>query len=205
MRPGVEGIGLNGDNGRVSTLNLPSLSRPRGRLVPLTLLILLGVAAVDQVAKQWMLDNLEPGVPVPVLGDWFRFYLLFNPGAAFGMGENSTWLFTTIQFLFVLGVLIASPFLRDRGMAVGLALIGGGALGNLLDRLFREPGFWFGHVVDYISVGDFAIFNIADASITVGVVVFVLAMFLAEQREAAARREEGTEENVSERKDDVER
>ena len=56
----------------------------------------------------------------------------------------------------------------------------GGALGNLCDRLFRDPGFWVGHVVDYISVGDFAVFNLADAAITVGVGVFILATLATE-------------------------
>ncbi|MDN8986006.1 signal peptidase II, partial [Staphylococcus aureus] len=87
-----------------------------------------------------------------VIGDWFRLYLLFNPGAAFSMGQDSTWLFTTIQLAFVVGALIAAPRIKDRWEALGLAMIAGGALGNLIDRLLREPGFWFGHVVDYISV-----------------------------------------------------
>ena len=145
--------------------------------------IILVVAVIDQATKALMLAWLEPGVPVPVIGDWFRFLLLFNPGAAFSMGENSTWLFTTIQLAFVIGIAIAAPRIRDRGQALGLALIAGGALGNLTDRLFREPGFWFGHVVDFISVGAFAVFNIADSAITVGVVVFVLAMFAEERRQ----------------------
>lgn len=144
--------------------------------------IILVVAAIDQVTKAVMLAWLEPGVPVPVIGDWFRFFLLFNPGAAFSMGENSTWLFTTIQLAFVIGIAIAAPRIRDRGQALGLALIAGGALGNLIDRLFREPGFWFGHVVDFISVGSFAVFNIADAAITIGVAVFIIAMFIEERK-----------------------
>jgi len=145
--------------------------------------IILAVAAVDQVVKAIMLSSLEPGVPVPVIGDWFRFFLLFNPGAAFSMGADSTWLFTTIQLTFVVVIAILAPKIRDRWQAVGLAMIAGGALGNLIDRLFRDPGFWFGHVVDYISVGGFAVFNIADASITCGVVVFVNAMLTEERRE----------------------
>ena len=158
------------------------LSRPAPRNVAFMAVIILVVAAIDQATKALMLLWLEPGQPVPVIGDWFRFLLLFNPGAAFSMGENSTWLFTTIQLAFVVGIAIAAPRIHDRGQALGLALIAGGALGNLIDRLFREPGFWFGHVVDFISVGGFAVFNLADAAITVGVVVFVIAMFLEERR-----------------------
>ncbi|AJE33578.1 lipoprotein signal peptidase [Corynebacterium humireducens NBRC 106098 = DSM 45392] len=148
--------------------------------------IILAVAAIDQATKALMLAWLEPGVPFPVIGDWFRFLLLFNPGAAFSMGENSTWLFTTIQLLFVVGISVAARRIHDRGQAFGLALIAGGALGNLIDRLFREPGFWFGHVVDFISVGGFAVFNVADAAITVGVVVFVLVLFLEERKAKVA-------------------
>ncbi len=168
------------------------------RNVGLILAVVAAVAAADQLVKQWVMNNLEMGAAYPVIGDWFRLYLILNPGAAFGMGENSTWLFTTIQLVFSAGVLIASPFIRDRGVAVGLAMIGGGALGNLIDRLFREPGFWFGHVVDYISVGNFAIFNLADASISVGVVVFFIAMLLEDRREAEAQSVETTERGSEE-------
>ncbi|WP_040087502.1 signal peptidase II [Corynebacterium humireducens] len=161
-------------------------SRPSSRNVTFMAVIILAVAAIDQATKALMLAWLEPGVPFPVIGDWFRFLLLFNPGAAFSMGENSTWLFTTIQLLFVVGISVAARRIHDRGQAFGLALIAGGALGNLIDRLFREPGFWFGHVVDFISVGGFAVFNVADAAITVGVVVFVLVLFLEERKAKVA-------------------
>ena len=100
------------------------------------------------------------------------------------MGQDSTWLFTCIQIVFVVGILIYAPRVRHRWVGVGLALVAGGALGNLIDRLFREPSFFLGHVVDYISVGSFAVFNIADAAITTGVVVFVIGIFM-EDRDTA--------------------
>ncbi|WP_293768764.1 signal peptidase II [uncultured Corynebacterium sp.] len=160
------------------------VSQTAKRYVGLMAAIVVGVAVLDQATKQLMLSLLTEGEPLYIIGHWFRFYLLFNPGAAFSMGgEGSTWLFTTIQLLFVVGAAIAAPRITDRGQAIGLAMIAGGALGNLTDRLFRAPGFWFGHVVDFISVGDFAVFNIADASITCGVLVFVVFMFLADRRE----------------------
>lgn len=146
------------------------------------------VAIIDQVTKTLMLNWLEPGVPVPVIGDWFRFYLLFNPGAAFSMGQDSTWLFTTIQIVFILGVAIYAPRVTDRWVGFGLALIAGGAAGNLMDRLFREPQFFLGHVVDFISVGNFAVFNIADSAITIGVIVFIIAMFSEEIRQTRAEK-----------------
>ena len=155
---------------------LAVMNRQRRRVV----LIMALIAVVDQAVKQLMLSWLEPGVPMPVIGDWFRFYLLFNSGAAFSMGESLTWLFTTIQLAFVAGALVVAPKLHGRWEVLGVALIAGGALGNVIDRLFRSPGFFFGHVVDYISVGSFAVFNIADACITVGVAVLLAAMLLTE-------------------------
>lgn len=159
------------------------VSQTAKRYVGLMVAIIVVVAVIDQATKQLMLSILSEGQPLRVIGDWFRFYLLFNPGAAFSLGANgSTWLFSTIQLAFVVGVLIAAPRIHVRGEAVGLAMVAGGALGNLCDRLFRAPGFWFGHVVDYISVGNFAVFNIADASITCGVAVFIGFMFLEDRR-----------------------
>lgn len=76
--------------------------------------VMLIVAALDQAVKQLMVTWLEPGQAVPVIGDWFRFYLLFNPGAAFSMGQNSTWLFTTIQLVFVIGALWFGPRMDTR-------------------------------------------------------------------------------------------
>lgn len=162
-------------------------ARPVPQHFKVVVAVMLIVAVLDQVVKQIMVSWLEPGQAVPVIGDWFRFYLLLNPGAAFSMGQNSTWLFTTIQLVFVLGALYFGPRVDTKWEAFGLALIAGGALGNLIDRLFREPGFWFGHVVDYISVGRFAVFNLADSAITVGVVIFVIATFVAEKSAAHGR------------------
>ncbi|WP_049361092.1 signal peptidase II [Corynebacterium aurimucosum] len=159
------------------------MSQKRRSKTGLIAAVVIAVALVDQAVKQIMLSILNEGEPLPVIGDWFRFTLLFNPGAAFSMGgEGSTWLFTTIQLVFVLGVAVAAPRITHSGQAVGLALIAGGALGNFADRIFRAPGFWFGHVVDYISVGSFAVFNIADAAITCGVVLFIITMVLEERK-----------------------
>ncbi|WP_410493517.1 signal peptidase II [Corynebacterium tuberculostearicum] len=159
------------------------MSQKRRSKTGLIAAVVIAVALLDQAVKQVMLSLLTEGEPLPVIGHWFRFTLLFNPGAAFSMGgEGSTWLFTTIQLVFVLGVAIAAPRITHSGQAVGLALIAGGALGNFADRIFRAPGFWFGHVVDYISVGSFAVFNIADAAITCGVVLFISTMLLEERK-----------------------
>ncbi|AZA11754.1 Lipoprotein signal peptidase [Corynebacterium gerontici] len=146
--------------------------------------IIAVVAMADQLVKHLMLNSLSVGEVRYIIGEWFRFRLLFNSGAAFSFGEGATWVFTFIQLAFVLAVLVLASKVRDHWSAVGLALMAGGALGNVIDRLFRAPGFFVGHVVDFISVGNFAVFNLADAAITCGVVVFVIGMFIAERRGA---------------------
>ena len=144
--------------------------------------IMAAVGIVDQILKQIMMSTLTPGEPFYLIGDWFRLLLVFNPGAAFSLGSDSTWVFTTIQLAFVIGALFLAPKLQTKWEVVGLSLIAGGALGNLIDRLFRDPGFWFGHVVDYISIGSFAVFNFADMAINVGVAVFILSLFFTGEK-----------------------
>ncbi|WKD60801.1 Lipoprotein signal peptidase [Corynebacterium ciconiae DSM 44920] len=139
--------------------------------------IIAVVAVVDQVLKELVLQTVNPARPVEVIGEWARIVLVFNSGAAFSMGQNHTWVFTTLQLGFVLGALYFGRSMVHRPQIIGVALIAGGALGNLIDRLFRAPGFFVGHVVDYISIGNFAVFNLADSAITIGVVVVIAALF----------------------------
>lgn len=157
------------------------MDRSKKSFVAFMLTIIVVIALLDQLIKTLMLNVLANGNIVYVIGEWFRFRLLFNSGAAFSLGEGHTWIFTCFQLVFVAGVVFYSPKVDHKYSALGLAMIGGGALGNLIDRLFREPQFFLGHVVDYISVGSFAVFNLADAAITIGVAIFMIAMFFEEQ------------------------
>lgn len=142
----------------------------------------LGVAAIDQASKALVLTTLSEGEILPIIGDWFRFKLLFNPGAAFSFGTSYTWVFTCIQIIFILGATLAARKLKDPWQICALALVAGGAAGNLIDRLFRAPAFFIGHVVDFISVGSFAVFNLADSAITCGVVLYILAVLTEHRR-----------------------
>ena len=173
-----------GDDGRVTNSRTPGSAtssppgpaparrwsdrRPKRGLLAATV---AAVAVVDQVTKIIAVDALEGEPPVDVIGQWFQLTLLRNPGAAFSMGTESTWLFTTIQIAFIVAVAVGSKWLRTPWPAVSAGLIAGGAAGNLIDRLFRDPSFYFGHVVDFLSVRGFAVFNLADAAITVGVIM----------------------------------
>lgn len=141
------------------------------------MMVLLGVVIVvlDQIAKVVALDALADG-PIRLIGDTVRFVLVYNPGAAFSMGTDATPVFSVLATLVVVGLLWFSRRVTETWWALGLGLILGGAAGNLVDRLVRAPGFLHGHVIDYMSVGWFPVFNIADASLTVGVVAIAFAV-----------------------------
>lgn len=136
--------------------------------------------AADQFVKYLTITNLPLQEPVPVLGEFLQLYYVRNPGAAFSLGSEVTWIFT-IALSVVAAVIIWKAFgLRSRLWAVVLGCLLGGVLGNLGDRLFREPGFPVGHVVDMISMPWMmpAIFNIADVFIVTGMIsVALLVVF----------------------------
>lgn len=136
--------------------------------------------AADQFVKHLTIQNLPLQEPVPVLGEFLQLYYVRNPGAAFSLGSDVTWIFT-IALAVVAGVIVWKAFgLRSRLWAVVLGCLLGGVLGNLTDRLFREPGFPMGHVVDMISMPWMmpAIFNVADVFIVSGMIsVALLVVF----------------------------
>lgn len=130
---------------------------------------LVSLAAVtlvlDQATKAWALAALDEGVRHPVLGDLLGLQLLFNPGAALGLATGTTWLLTLVAITVVVVIVRVSRRLGSRGWAVALGLLLGGALGNLVDRMVREPGVARGHVVDFIAYGDLFVGNVADIAI----------------------------------------
>ncbi|MFJ2553012.1 signal peptidase II [Microbacterium sp. NPDC087591] len=138
------------------------------------------VLAADQFVKYLTITNLPLQEPVPVLGEFLQLYYVRNPGAAFSLGSEVTWIFT-IALSVVAAVIIWKAFgLRSRLWAVVLGCLLGGVLGNLGDRLFRDPGFPVGHVVDMISMPWMmpAIFNVADVFIVTGMIsVALLVVF----------------------------
>ena len=156
------------------------VTRPKRSFRLAMLAIAITVGIIDQITKIIVLARLEPGVAYPIIGDWFRFFLIFNSGAAFSFGQGMTWIFTLIQLGYIIAIAFYAPRIRTLATAVSLALVAGGALGNLIDRLFRAPAFFVGHVVDFISVG----------AITVGVALFVVSAFLDARRQGAATESE---------------
>lgn len=125
-----------------------------------------GWIALDQATKHWAVEALTGAQPVPVVADWFQLRLVYNSGAAFSLGTGSTWVFTLLASVVVAVLLWNLPRVTHRGYAVAVGLLIGGAGGNLVDRLIREPGFGRGEVVDFFALPNFPVFNVADIGIT---------------------------------------
>ncbi len=147
-----------------------------------TIVVLIAaiVLAVDQYVKYLTVTHLPFEEVVPVWGQFLHLYHTTNPGAAFSLGEGVTWVFTIA--LTVVAAVIGWTMLRARSRlwAVVLGGVLGGVLGNLGDRLFRDPGFPVGHVVDMISMPWMmpAVFNIADMFIVCGMISVALLIVL---------------------------
>lgn len=133
------------------------------------------------VTKLLVVAKLEGNDPIDLLGDWLQLRGTRNAGAAFGMGEAYTIVFTLIAATVVVVILRLSRSLYSVPWAVALGLLLGGAFGNLTDRVFRSPGFLRGHVVDFVAPKHFAVFNMADSAIVVGGCLIVLLSFLGLQ------------------------
>lgn len=142
----------------------------------------LAIVALDLATKILVvatLDETTPPADQPrILGGLVYFSLLRNPGAAFSMATGMTWILALIAIGVVVYIIRIAPKLKSTWWAVCLGLVLGGAIGNLIDRIFRSPGFLQGHVVDYVSVFGpnaeyFPVFNVADSAITVGGILLV--------------------------------
>jgi signal peptidase II len=150
----------------------------------------LVAVVVDQVVKELSTKGLTEGEPVRILGGLIHLSLLRNSGAAFSLGSGFTWIFPLVTLVVIGWIGYLTRRLRSVPWAIALGLVLGGALGNLGDRLFRAPGPFQGHVVDMISLfgpyGEhFAVFNIADSCLSVGVVLAVLLELTGRQRDGS--------------------
>lgn len=169
-------------------------ARAPGRPTARALVALGGTALValvaDALTKQLAVAHLTGREPVKLLGGALYLLLVRNSGAAFSLGTGHTFIFPVITLLVVGWITWMALRLRSLPWAVALGLVLGGALGNLMDRLFRPPGPFVGHVVDFLSLFDDAgrvwpVFNLADSALCVGVVIAVLL-------ELTGRRRDGT-------------
>jgi len=151
----------------------------------------LGVATaivvLDQGTKALAVAHLEARMtPVVLVGAVFghgigpllRLTFARNSGAAFSIGAGMTWLFALLAVAISVVIWRVSRRLGSVWWSVAFGLMLGGALGNLIDRIFRSPGHFQGHVVDFIALPHFAVFNIADSAITCSAVLMVVLVIL---------------------------
>lgn len=161
-------------------------------------LVAVAVVALDQATKQIALSTLERGQQYPLVGDLLSLKLVFNSGAAFSLGRDYTWILTAVAA--VVTAMLVYYARRAQSTSVvwlfGIAL--GGAIGNLIDRIFRAPGVGEGHVVDMINYGNQFVGNVADIAIVgaaaVAVVWGLLGKSLLESADADAEAAAGADE-----------
>ncbi len=138
------------------------------------------IVVSDVITKLLAESLLARRLPLAVIGDWVQLRLVYNQGAAFGLdvGENSRWVFfgLAVVALIVLGSMVRSTRVGDRFRLLALALVCGGAAGNLIDRIRSGQG-----VVDFVDIGvggwRWPTFNVADSAITVGAIALALSLW----------------------------
>lgn len=155
--------------------------RPRRRwlYVCLSIAVALAGLTLDIITKQLAVKHLDPANPPVLFGGLLRLQLIRNSGAAFSLGAGYTPVFAvlaTAALVFVIVVLLRR--LGHVGWAVALGLLMAGVAGNLVDRIFRAPGVFRGHVVDYLQLPHWAIFNVADMCVcAAAALIVILAIF----------------------------
>ena len=160
--------------------------KSRTHLQELMLKIAIGVIVLDLITKVLAvryLENRPNIVLIPAIfgenaGPLLQFTFFRNPGAAFSLGSSTTWVFTILAFVIAFYIYRTGKKVVRLSWAICLGAILGGAIGNLIDRLFRSPGVFRGAVVDFIQIPYWAVFNIADMGVSISaVVIAVMALF----------------------------
>ncbi|GIG23149.1 lipoprotein signal peptidase [Cellulomonas chitinilytica] len=177
------------DDEPVETQTTPARRR---HLLTTLVVITVVVLAVDQLSKVWALAALEGEGRRDLLGSLLGFELVRNPGAALSIATGMTWLLTLVAVGVVVVIVRAARRIGSMLWAVALGLLLGGALGNLVDRLFRAPGVARGHVVDFIAYGNWFVGNVADIAIVVAAVLVVLLAMLGIRIDGTRERDDDT-------------
>ncbi len=134
------------------------------------------IVLLDQLAKSWMVARHATD-PVSIIGQGVELRVARNSGGAFSTFTNATVVLAVLAIGLTIWLVRTVRRTTDPWTVIALSLVLGGALGNLADRIFRSPGVLRGHVVDFVKVGSFPSFNVADSAITVGAIMLILLSF----------------------------
>jgi len=163
----ARGTSLTGDD--------PEVDRPtNGRHRLLFVGVAVTAYVVDVATKVWAMRHLADRGPVPLVGDLLQLNLVRNPGAAFSTGTRFTLAFSLLAIVAAIVVLVLARKVGDWLWAVAFGLLFAGIVGNLTDRIFRDPGPFRGHVVDFLELPHWPVFNVADMCINVAAVLIVI-------------------------------
>ncbi|QBR73349.1 signal peptidase II [Microbacterium sediminis] len=148
----------------------------RWRLTAGSLLLAAIVLLADQGTKAWAEATLTEEERIPLVGDVLGLQLAYNPGAAFSVGEGATWVFALLAVAATVTAIVFAFRVRQPGWAIVTGALGGAAASHAGDRLFRQPGFARGHVVDFLAYGDWFIGNLADVVIVTAAIAGAVLM-----------------------------
>lgn len=137
----------------------------------------LFVTFIDLATKAWAVAALENQADIRLIGDFLKLSFVRNPGAAFSFGTSVTWVFTLIAIAVSLAILWISKTVTNKPWASALGGLLGGAVGNLIDRIFRSPEIFHGHVVDFISLPNYPMFNVSDSAVVLSAIAMVVLSF----------------------------
>ncbi|MGH3989262.1 MAG: signal peptidase II [Pseudonocardiaceae bacterium] len=163
---------------RGAPLNDPPSAAGGGGHLGLLLVVAAVILALDVTSKIVAVAQLSDREPVELLGGLLTLRLVRNPGAAFGMAQGLTIVLTVVAAVVAVMILRFGRRLRSAPWAVALGLVLGGAVGNLVDRILREPAPLRGHVIDFLELPSWPVFNVADSAIVTGGAVLVLLSVL---------------------------
>ncbi|HEX5950195.1 MAG TPA: signal peptidase II [Actinomycetota bacterium] len=152
------------------------------RLAAILYAVAAAAYALDRITKAWAETSLADRPPIEVISGVLHLTFTTNSGGAFGLGQSAPWLFAGATIV-VVGIIVAvSTRLTGSLTAVALGLVLGGALGNLTDRALRGPGL-SGHVIDFVDVRVWPVFNVADSAVLIGAVLLAVSSFRREEPE----------------------
>ncbi len=161
----------------------------RRTLVTLTFALAVAWLALDQLSKMWAETTLLNQPRIPILGGWFGLVLVYNPGAAFGLGTGFIWVLTVIAGVAAIALVVVALRVRNTWWALAVGSMLGGAVSHFLDRLLRGETLANGRIVDFIDYGGFFVGNVADIALVGAAIGAVLLSLFGVSFSESPRRE----------------